>query len=296
MMAEFMDGLFSIFFIETLMNALLLGGVFALLSLGLNLIFGVIDVVWICYAEIIMLGMYGIFFLHAEAGMPIVLASCCGVGLTALIGWLTHRFIIGYLLQAEPINQLLATGGLLFFFQGVAMVVFGIEFRNIGISLGSLVVSEDIYLSWTRLLSFALATLVVIALYLFLTRSYLGAAIRAISQDREIMILMGVDTKRLYLLTSAIGGGLAGLGAALLVLQYDVHPFIGLSFGPITFMICVMGGLGNLVGGFLAAFVFSSLITVGGYFAELEWGYVMAFTFFIAAMFARPKGLFARNS
>ncbi|HCC98777.1 MAG TPA: branched-chain amino acid ABC transporter permease, partial [Rhodobacteraceae bacterium] len=188
------------------------------------------------------------------------------------------------------------TGGLLFFFQGFAMVVFGIEFRNIGISLGSLAVSEDIYLSWTRLLSFALATLVVIALYLFLTRSYLGAAIRAISQDREIMILMGVDTKRLYLLTSAIGGGLAGLGAALLVLQYDVHPFIGLSFGPITFMICVMGGLGNLVGGFLAAFVFSSLITVGGYFAELEWGYVMAFTFFIAAMFARPKGLFARNS
>ena len=119
---------------------------------------------------------------------------------------------------------------------------------------------------------------------------------RKLSQDREIMILMGVDTKRLYLLTSAIGGGLAGLGAALLVLQYDVHPFIGLSFGPITFMICVMGGLGNLVGGFLAAFVFSSLITVGGYFAELEWGYVMAFTFFIAAMFARPKGLFARNS
>ena len=220
MMAEFMDGLFSIFFIETLMNALLLGGVFALLSLGLNLIFGVIDVVWICYAEIIMLGMYGIFFLHAEAGMPIVLASCFGVGLTALIGWLTHRFIIGYLLQAEPINQLLATGGLLFFFQGVAMVVFGIEFRNIGISLGSLAVSEDIYLSWTRLLSFALATLVVIALYLFLTRSYLGAAIRAISQDREIMILMGVDTKRLYLLTSAIGGGLAGLGAALFCLLY----------------------------------------------------------------------------
>ena len=211
MMAEFMDGLFSIFFVETLINALLLGGVFVLLSLGLNLIFGVIDVVWICYAEIIMLGMYAIFFLHAEGGMPIILAACCGIGVTALIGWLTHRFVIGYLLQAEPINQLLATGGLLFFFQGAAMVVFGIEFRNVGVSLGSLGVTEDIYLSWTRLLSFVLATLTVVVLYLFLSRSYLGAAIRAISQDREIMILMGVDTKKLYLLTSAIGGGLAGL-------------------------------------------------------------------------------------
>jgi branched-chain amino acid transport system permease protein len=89
---------------------------------------------------------------------------------------------------------------------------------------------------------------------------------------------------------------LAGLGAVLLTMQYDIHPFIGLSFGPITFMICVMGGLGNMVGGFLAAFIFSELITIGGYFAELEWGYVMAFVVFIATMFMRPEGLFARKS
>ncbi|MBT3372565.1 MAG: branched-chain amino acid ABC transporter permease [Rhodospirillaceae bacterium] len=296
MFAEFTEALFSIFFIETLINGLLLGGVLALLSLGLNLIFGVIDVVWICYAEIIMLGMYTIYFLHVDGGMPLILAAACGVGVTALLGWLTHRLVIGYLLQAAPINQLLATGGLLFFFQGAAMVAFGIEFRNLGVSLGSLALSEDIYLSWTRLLSFAIAAGVVVVLYQFLSRSYLGAAIRAISQDREIMILMGVNTKKLYLLTSAIGGGLAGLAAALLALQYDVHPFIGLSFGPITFMVCVMGGLGNMVGGFLAAFVFSELITIGGYFAELEWGYVLAFAFFIFAMFIRPEGLFARKS
>jgi len=295
-MAEFMDALFSVFFVETLINGLLLGGVLALLSLGLNLIFGVIDVVWICYAEIIMLGMYAIFFLHVEAGLPMLVAAGGGVCVTALLGWLTHRLVIGYLLQAPPINQLLATGGLLFFFQGLAMVAFGIEFRNLGVSLGSLALTADIYLSWTRLLSFAISAGVVVVLYQFLSRSYLGAAIRAISQDREIMILMGVNTKNLYLLTSAIGGGLAGLAAALLAMLYDVHPFIGLSFGPITFMICVMGGLGNMVGGFLAAFVFSELITIGGYFAALEWGYVFAFVFFIATMFFRPEGLFARKS
>jgi|TARA_B110000483_G_scaffold96576_1_gene118650 branched-chain amino acid transport system permease protein len=296
MLAEFIEALFSIFFIETLINGLLLGGLFALLSLGLNLIFGVIDVVWICYAEIIMLGMYTIFFLHVESGMPFVFAAVAGVAATSLLGWLTHRIVISYLLDAEPINQLLATGGLLFLFQGAAMVVFGIEFKNLGLSLGSLAVSEDIYLSQTRLVAFFVSGVVVVVLYQFLSRSYLGIAIRAISQDREIMVLMGVDTKKLYLFTSAIGGGLAGLAAVLLVLQYDVHPFIGLSFGPITFMICVMGGLGNMIGGFLAAFVFSMLIAVGGYFAELEWGYVMAFVFFIAIMFARPQGLFARKS
>ena len=176
------------------------------------------------------------------------------------------------------------------------MIVFGIEFRNMGMSLGSLALSEDIYLSWTRLLSFAISGVIVVGLYFFLSKSYLGAAIRAISQDKEIMSLMGVDTKKLYLLTSAIGGALAGLAACLLVLQYDVHPFIGLSFGPITFIICVMGGLGNMVGGFVAAFIFSELITIGGYFAEIEWGYVLAFVFFIVMMFIRPEGLFARKS
>tara|TARA_Y100001947_G_scaffold60280_1_gene50750 strand:- start:18 stop:905 length:888 start_codon:yes stop_codon:yes gene_type:complete len=295
-MAEFLDSLFSIFFIETLMNGLLLGGILALLSVGLNLIFGVIDVVWICYAEIIMVGMYLIFYLNNDLGVHIIPSMIAGILFSGLVGWLTHKIVIARLIDAAPINQLIATGGLLFFFQGAAMIVFGIEFRNMGVSLGSLAVSEDIYLSWTRLISFAISGLIVVALYLFLSRSYLGAAIRAISQDKEIMSLMGVDTKKLYLLTSAIGGALAGLGGCLLVLQYDVHPFIGLSFGPITFIICVMGGLGNMVGGFIAAFIFSELITIGGYFAEIEWGYVLAFVFFIIMMFIRPEGLFARKS
>ena len=78
-------------------------------------------------------------------------------------------------------------------------------------------------------------------------------------------------------------------------LQYDVHPAIGLTFGPITFMICVLGGLGNLLGGFIAAFIISEMIAVGGYFAEIEWGYVIAFVFFIVMMFIKPQGLLGRK-
>jgi branched-chain amino acid transport system permease protein len=123
-------------------------------------------------------------------------------------------------------------------------------------------------------------------------KTYVGTAIRAISQDRQIMALMGVDTRRLYLITSALGGALAGLASCLLVLQYDIHPFVGLSFGPITFLICVLGGLGNFVGGF----VFAEIISLGGLFSDLEWGYVLAFAFFIVMMFIRPAGLLARRS
>jgi len=151
------------------------------------------------------------------------------------------------------------------------------------------------HFSFARLLAFLAALAGMVVIYLFMTRTYIGTAIRAISQDRQIMVLMGVDTKRLYLVTSALGGALAGLAACLLVLQYDVHPFVGLSFGPITFLIVVLGGLGNFIGGFVAAFVFAEIISLGGLYSDLEWGYVLAFAFFILMMFARPQGLLARR-
>lgn len=285
---------FDIFLLEAILNGLLLGGLLALLALGLNLIFGVIDVVWICYAELIMVGMYAIWWLHSVQGAPLWLAFVFGVALVALLGAALHHFIIRPVLSAEPINQLLVTGGVLFFLQAAATVTFGVEFRNIGIRLPGVSVGE-INLSLARLIAFGVALAAILATWLFLTRTYMGTAIRAISQDRAIMPLMGVNASRIYLLTSALGGGLAGLAACLLVLQYDIHPAIGLSFGPITFLICVLGGLGNLFGGFLAAFVFAQFISVGGFVFQLEWGYVLAFLFFIVMMFWKPEGLFARR-
>jgi branched-chain amino acid transport system permease protein len=154
----------------------------------------------------------------------------------------------------------------------------------------------EMQFSSARLVAFVAALACMIAMYLFLTRTYLGTAIRAISQDRAIMPLMGVNPSRIFLITSALGGGLAGLAACLLVLQYDIHPAIGLSFGPITFLVCVLGGLGNMIGGFIAAFIFAQFISVGGFFLHLEWGYVIAFVFFIAFMFWRPRGLMGGKS
>jgi branched-chain amino acid transport system permease protein len=296
MMEIINEYVFSVFFVETLLNGLLYGGVLALLSLGLNLIFGVIDVVWICYAELVMLGMYTIYFMHVRYGIPLIPSSVICVLMVALLGYVLHRIIISHVLGKAPINQLLATGGVLFFLQSIATLMFGVEFLSLGVSLGSFQLTEDIYVSKSQFVAFIVAAAAVAGMYFFLSRSYMGAAIRAISQDREIMILMGVDANRLYGITSAIGGGLAGLAACLLALQFDVHPFVGISFGPIVFMVCVMGGLGNLVGGFIAAFVFAELIAIGGYFADLEWGTVLAFCVFVITMFIRPEGLFARKS
>ena len=289
-----MDEIFDIFLLEAIVNGILFGGVLALLSLGLNLIFGVVDVVWICYAELVMFGMYTMYWLAGVYDVPILLAALAAVGLVSVMGLLVHVLIIAPILGSPPINQLLATGGLLFFLQSVATLMWSIEFRNLGLKLPILEFSE-MYFSYARLLAFGVALVGMAAVYLFLTRTYIGAAIRAISQDREVMVLMGVDEKKVYWVTAAIGGGLAGLAACLLVLQYDVHPFVGISFGPITFIICVLGGLGNMLGGFLAAFILSIIISIGGLYSETEWGYVLAFVFFIIVMFIRPQGLLGKK-
>jgi branched-chain amino acid transport system permease protein len=283
----------DIYLLEAVINGILLGGVLALLALGLNLIFGVIDVVWIAYADLVMCGMYALYWLYTELGWPLPLACAAAIVAVAGLGVLVHLLVIAPILGSAPINQLLATGGLLFFLQNFATLLFGTDFRNIGVRLPSLELG-DIYISSARLLAFAMALIGALALWIFLRRTFIGTAIRAVAQDRAIVGLMGVDQRRIYLVTSAIGGGLAGLAACLLALQYDVHPFIGNTFGPLIFMICVLGGLGDMIGGFVAAFLLAQIIAIGGYYWSTELSYVLAFTLFIALMFVRPRGILAR--
>ena len=289
-----MLGIFDVYFLEALLDGFLLGGVFALLALGLNLVFGVIDVVWICYVELVMFGMYGMYFLYVAYQVPFLLAALICIAGVGLLGVLLHVLVIQPLLGTAPINQLLATGGVLFLLQSAATVMFGVDFRNLGIRLPVLELS-GMYISFARLLAFAAALAGMVLLYLFLARTYVGTAIRAIAQDRQIMPLMGVDAGRIYIVTSLIGGALAGLAACLLVLQYDVQPFVGLTFAPITFLIVVLGGLGNMIGGFVAAFLFAEIISVSGLYLDQEWGYVFAFAVFVVLMFVRPQGLLARR-
>jgi branched-chain amino acid transport system permease protein len=283
-----------IFLLEAVINGILLGGVLALLALGLNLIFGVIDIVWIAYVDLVALCMYAVYFL-VTWGWPLWLAGLGAIVVGAVLGALVHLLIITPILASPPINQLLATGGLLFFIQSAATLLWSTDHRSIRVNMPTIEIG-GIFVSFTRLLAFALAILAMVALYFFLTRTYTGTAIRAVSQDREAIALMGARPQRLYLVTSAVGGAMAGVAGALLNNQYAVHPYVGGAFGPLTFMICVLGGLGNMVGAFFAAFIMAQVISVGGVIVSTEMGYVIAFVIFIVLMFVRPGGIFARRA
>jgi branched-chain amino acid transport system permease protein len=284
-----------IFLLEAAVNGILLGGVLALLALGLNLIFGVIDIVWIAYVDLVALTMYAAYFLVTLYGWPVWLAGLGAIAVGAGLGLLVHLLIITPILSSPPINQLLATGGLLFFIQSFATLLWSTDHRSVRVNLPTLEVA-GIFVSFTRLIAFVLAIVAMIGLYLFLTRTYTGTAIRAVSQDREATALMGARPQRLYLVTSAVGGAMAGIAGALLIIQYAVHPYFGAAFGPLTFMICVLGGLGNMIGAFFAAFIIAQVISVGGVLISTEMGYVIAFVIFIVLMFVRPGGIFARRA
>src|SRR5437868_9855871 len=172
----------DIYLLEAIINGILLGGVLALLALGLNLIFGVIDVVWIAYTDIVMCGMYLIYYLNVEFGWPLPVACAVAIAWVAALGVLVHVLIIAPILGSAPINQLLATGGLLFFLQSFATLLFGTDFRNIGIRLPVLEFA-DMSISFARLIAFGVAVLGAGALYVFLSKTFLGTAIRAIAQE-----------------------------------------------------------------------------------------------------------------
>ncbi len=279
---------------EAAINGILLGGVLALLALGLNLIFGVVDIVWIAYVELVMLGMYAVYWLVTAYAWPLPLAALAAVALVTVLGLLVHLLIIAPILSSPPVNQLLATGGLLFFLQSFATFLWATDHRSLRLALPILDVF-GMFLSFARLLAFVVSLLAMLGLYLFLTRTYMGTAIRAVSQDREAMALMGVDTRKVYLVTSGIGGAMAGLAGALLIIQYSVHPHFGAAFGPLTFMICVLGGLGNMIGAVVASLLMSEVISVGGIITSTEMAYVVAFVIFIVAIFVRPEGILGKR-
>src|SRR6266511_6083400 len=163
----------DLFLLEAAINGLLLAGVLALLTLCLNLIFGVIEVVWIAYADLVMFGMYAVYWLFAVFGWPRPLAFVASVVGVAVLGVLVHVLIIAPILGSAPINQLLATGGLLYFLQSFATLIFTTDFRNIGVRLPVLEIG-GIYISYSRLLAFRVALGAATALYLFLKRTYIG--------------------------------------------------------------------------------------------------------------------------
>jgi branched-chain amino acid transport system permease protein len=280
----------EILLLNALANGILLGGVLALLAFGLNLIFGVVKVIHMAYGQCVMLGMYLIYSLRSMYEVPLMAAFAVAVVAMALWGALLHLLVIRPLLGAERLNQLLALAGLIIVFENLAHVVWGADLRGVRVDL-PVVSMGNIFLKTSNLLAFLGALVVLGILYFILQRTYVGLAIRAIAQDTECARLMGINPGRIYLLTLTIGGALTGLIAVFFSPIYSVHPHFGGSFTLMAFIIVVLGGMGNLAGGFLGAFIIGIVTSVAAVFTSTEWAEILALVIFILVVLVRPQGL-----
>jgi branched-chain amino acid transport system permease protein len=217
-------------------------------------------------------------------------AMLLGVAAMALLGVLTQLLLINPLLNAPRLNQLLALASLIIVLENLAMIVWGADYRGIPLTLPILNVGE-VFIRSSYLIAFVGAIIVLGLLYLFLHRTYLGLAIRATAQDLEMAEGMGINPRLIYYVTLAAGGALTGIVAAFFVPIYTVHPHFGSSFTIMAFVIVVFGGMGNLLGGFISAFIIGVATSVAAVLYTNELADILALVLFVLVMLVRPQGL-----
>ena len=278
-------------FLNVLASGVLLGGIYALVSIGLNLIFGVVRIVNFAQGELIMLGMYGTAGLFIAIDLDPYLSAFIVVPALFLLGVILQRFILQPL-QGESMMQIFATFGLLLFFQNVVLALTRGENVSIDSAYSATVIElGSTNLSLTRVIVLVAVTLVALGLNLALRRTLIGKAIRAVAQDRQAARLMGINVERTYMLAFGIGAALAGLAGVLLAPIYTMAPQIGGNFILAAFAVVVLGGLGSVTGAFIGGFVVGIVESLAGFYIDPALKQAIWFLIFIAVLIVRPQGL-----
>lgn len=273
---------------------ILLGGTYALVSVGLNLIFGVIRVVNFAQGEFVMLGMYGAYAAYAVLGLDPLFALLIVLPALFVLGAAIQRLVLARL-RTEPTMQIFATFGLLMLIENAVLAAT----RGTAYSVPSVVAQASLSVTGvqvgaSRLLALAAATLAAAGLGLFLRRTMLGRAIRAVAQDSAAARLMGVNVERIYWLTFGIGTALAGLAGCLLAPIYTLSPQIGTSFILPAFAVVVLGGLGSVLGAYVGGFIVGLTEAFAGYYLDPALKHAVLFAVFIGVLIVRPSGLFGQ--
>jgi branched-chain amino acid transport system permease protein len=283
-------------FLFPVINGLLIGGIYSLMSVGLTLIFGVMGIVNFAHGELLMLGMYVTYWGFTLWGIdPYVSLLVCIVVLF-VTGVLIQRVLIQPIRDDREMSSLLITLGLSIFLQNLALFLWKPDFRSVVTGYSSVTLSfGDIIIPLTRLIAFAIALALTVLLYIILKKTYIGKAIRATAQDRETAMLMGINIHRVDLITFGIGAACVGAAGAITTPTFFVYPAVGTMFGLTCFVAVVLGGLGNFMGAFVAGLIVGVGESIGVIFLSTQAKYLATFVIFIAVLIMKPTGLFGRR-
>jgi branched-chain amino acid transport system permease protein len=277
-------------------STLLLGGIYALIAVGLTLIFGVMRVVNFAHGEFLMLAMYLAFWsfalLHLDPYVTLVLS----LPVIFAGGWLSYRLVMRPVIHASHNVQVFTTVGLSIALQNLALVLWTADAQFIRTPYYAVVVRlGGAAFNLAQLVAFLVAVLATASLFAFLRWSYSGKVMRATAQDRQAASLMGIDTGRVYSLTWAVGVTCVGVAGVLLAPVYPVYPTVGLQFVLIAYVAVVLGGLGDMAGALIASLIVATVEVVGSYLIGTAWKEVLYLLLFIAILLVRPAGLFGQR-
>lgn len=280
-------------FIQLLINGLLLGGAYAIISISLTLIFGVVRVVNFAHGELLMVGLYATWLITSHTGLhPYATVIPVAILLFA-IGALMQRFVIQPLLTAEPHIQIFATVGVSTALLNLALMVFGADVRTVDAKVGADAFQVGpISIVTGQLVTFVVAVIVAVGVYLLLQRTFVGRGFRALAQNRSAAALMGVNVNKAYVLVFGLGAALLGLAATLLAVQYPVFPTVGQYFVLTAFVVVVLGGLGSLPGAVVGSLFIGLIDSLAGYYVGSDLKEVVYFVIFLVILTLRPTGLF----
>lgn len=279
--------------IQVTLAGLLLGGIYALLSVGLNLIFGVLRVINFAHGEFVMLGMYGAYWLWVLGGLDPYVALLVVPPAMFAFGCLVQRFLIQPIMGSSALMKIFVTVGISIALTNLALILWSADYRTVRTGYSTATISlSGISISVPRLVAFCVTVALLASLFIFLRRSRLGKAMRAIAEDRETAQLLGIPVKRLFLVTFGLGTALCGIAGVLLAPIQAVYPTIGPTLTLIAFVVVVLGGLGNMLGTFLGGLLIGVIETWSGTYIASGLQQVVVFGLFVVVLLLRPQGLF----
>ncbi len=283
--------------LQAIVNGILLGGFYALMGMGQNIIFGVMKIVNFCHGEMLMVGMYLTYMLYTYAGIDPYLALPLVALIMFLLGaGIQHTLITPSLKTKSFTNLLFLTVGLGLLLSNGALVLFGSDYKSIRTSYSQTnIMLGPVSVALPKLISFLVLIVVTIALFSFLKYSTTGKQIRAVSQNPVGAEVCGINVKRIYLLTYGLGIALAGIAGCLLTQFYSIYPTAGASFGFRALIVVVVGGLGSIPGAFFAGILLGLLEQMSALFISPSYSDMIVFITFIVILVVRQLLIMRRR-
>ncbi len=280
--------------IEQILNGLVLGSIYALVASGLSLIWGSMKMLNFAHGELYMLGGFATYYAMTLLGLPWWLAIPLAMALVLLVGFGIEKLTIEPLLRRPgwDYTPIIATLGLSIFLQNAALLVFGERFKNLPYFIEGSGTYFGIRMAYQRLLILVVSVAVIVLFAQFLQRSKLGMALRAVAQDRDAATLQGIDVRGTYMWTFGISGALAALASAMVAPIFAINPWMGGTLLIKAFVVCVVGGLGDLRGAILGGILLGTAESLAVVLLSSEWKDVVSFAILIIVLWVRPSGFF----